>query len=825
MQAPTDGTAPRDDAVTDDPTRRGAGDAGRVAAGATVVVERGDHLWGIAEHELGAGERWPTLYRHNRGRPQPDGHALEDPDVIRPGWRLHVPPPPTAPSDDAAATPAADDPSPPTATPVPDGERPVAVTGAATVEDSEARGAADRTPDHLSRRSTRAAPVGGTTGAAIPDHRSDPERGADSTPPGDQASAAVAPLPVTPGTMPEAVAARSEAVPTAERGAPRSAVAPGATFENPAMDASRAVTVAGLAVVAAGLVAVLSLHRRRWLRRRQSGTSPAPVDDETAELERWLRALADHDLRSRIERVQRILGAHLPADARSEVVGVRVGDGVGLLLGTPRTPAPQGFDADDDGRWWWLSPALELTDPGDDAPPLLEALVTVGRLPDGDLLLLDLVRTGGVTLTGTPEAVDEARTSWTAELATGDLSGRVRVVVVGAHHHLVERFTQVTVARAAPDVRHHVEQLRDDAATSHAPAIVVLCGSALSGRDLAVLESLVGRHDSVAIVSESPAMPVSVTLAADHLTIEPYDLRLAAPEWLSPDDWDRFGELLRQPEHHQSDAGVAALLPVPDADVVADDVGADALDEHRFTVQVLGPRRMDGLDVAGDAIDVVTYLAVNGPADDATVAAHVFAADPSGPGRVAACAATLRRDDAGTDEPVIVRQGAMLSLSATVATDLTRFAQLTRGLDAAGPRAQVRRMTDALALVRGEPFGGDSAWAHADGSALRAAAQIADVAHRLAMLSLNAGDVDRAAWAVAQGRLACPDSEVLQRDRMRIADACGDDDEIDAVMRELRHDGDGWATAETLQLYRQLRRRRPPSVTGVGVEPAMSGHH
>ncbi|GAA0927602.1 MULTISPECIES: hypothetical protein [Streptomyces violaceusniger group] len=50
-----------------------------------------DSLWRIAERELGDGRLWSNIYALNEGRPQPDGHALTTPGLIRPGWILHLP--------------------------------------------------------------------------------------------------------------------------------------------------------------------------------------------------------------------------------------------------------------------------------------------------------------------------------------------------------------------------------------------------------------------------------------------------------------------------------------------------------------------------------------------------------------------------------------------------------------------------------------------------------------------------------------------------------------------------------------------------------------
>ncbi|MGW1285123.1 BTAD domain-containing putative transcriptional regulator [Streptomyces sp. NPDC002586] len=90
----------------------------------TYIVKPGDTLWDIAEQHLGDPLKWPQIYQLSCTIRQADGHLLSDPDLILPGWRLHLP---------TAAPPTADQPRPPehaptqrppTSTPVPVPEQP-----------------------------------------------------------------------------------------------------------------------------------------------------------------------------------------------------------------------------------------------------------------------------------------------------------------------------------------------------------------------------------------------------------------------------------------------------------------------------------------------------------------------------------------------------------------------------------------------------------------------------------------------------------------------------------------------------------------------------
>ncbi|GAA1918962.1 BTAD domain-containing putative transcriptional regulator [Streptantibioticus ferralitis] len=55
------------------------------------TVQPGDTLWDIARAHLGDPLRWPVIYQLNCNRIQPDGQRLRDPDLLLPGWTLHLP--------------------------------------------------------------------------------------------------------------------------------------------------------------------------------------------------------------------------------------------------------------------------------------------------------------------------------------------------------------------------------------------------------------------------------------------------------------------------------------------------------------------------------------------------------------------------------------------------------------------------------------------------------------------------------------------------------------------------------------------------------------
>ncbi len=87
------------------------------------VVRPGDTLSDIAEAKLGDPMRYPALFESSRDTVQPDGATLTDPDLIRPGWEINIPPHANDQAEAPETPPAESEPprphKPPAETPTP----------------------------------------------------------------------------------------------------------------------------------------------------------------------------------------------------------------------------------------------------------------------------------------------------------------------------------------------------------------------------------------------------------------------------------------------------------------------------------------------------------------------------------------------------------------------------------------------------------------------------------------------------------------------------------------------------------------------------------
>jgi DNA-binding SARP family transcriptional activator len=82
-------------AASETAARAASDDSAAPARPRVYRVQEDDDLWDIAERFLGDPEDWHEIYQLNEGKPQPDGRALTDPNLIIPGWVLLIPQPAT----------------------------------------------------------------------------------------------------------------------------------------------------------------------------------------------------------------------------------------------------------------------------------------------------------------------------------------------------------------------------------------------------------------------------------------------------------------------------------------------------------------------------------------------------------------------------------------------------------------------------------------------------------------------------------------------------------------------------------------------------------
>ncbi|WP_331773244.1 LysM peptidoglycan-binding domain-containing protein (plasmid) [Embleya sp. NBC_00888] len=216
------------------------------------TVQRGDTLWDIAAECLGDPLRWPEIYKLSKTLPQPDGALLGDPDLIEPGWVLHLPADATAP--------AADTPDPEQAPHTP--------TAPATPE------TAPPNPAQPADVPAPAAPPPGSTGPASPAAES-PHRSEPTTPPGENLPAPAAPPAPAEVPIPTATA---DAPATTAPAVPPSAASPSDDREDEGRPVGIEVGEAGFIGVtfAAGIAAALVFARAHRRRRHRVGDAEPP---------------------------------------------------------------------------------------------------------------------------------------------------------------------------------------------------------------------------------------------------------------------------------------------------------------------------------------------------------------------------------------------------------------------------------------------------------------------------------------------------------------------------------------------------------------------
>ena len=220
---------------------------------------------------------------------------------------------------------------------------------------------------------------------------------------------------------------------------------------------------------------------------------------------------------------------------------------------------------------------------------------------------------------------------------------------------------------------------------------------------------------------------------------------------------------------------------------------------------------------------------------------------------------TLGKDKAGRDYLSTKREGGgNYDMLDAVVTDWAVFEAVVNGSDRAvggdiDPETRIQALTAALQLVGdGAPLANvpmgdkDKGWKWTDLPSTNLLGEtesaILDVAHWLALLYQQTGDLEAAAWAIAKGRAVCKIDVSLNCDHLELGFATGGLDGLDAAMEEIysgyrkkADDLDAPVPSEVRDHWLELRvaggavqptrkRKRPAAGAGAGVNGNGNDH-
>ncbi|MER5638206.1 LysM peptidoglycan-binding domain-containing protein [Kitasatospora sp. NPDC002227] len=801
---------------------------GTAAAGGehTVTVHRGDTLSGIAERELGDGDKYPELLEASRDLVQPDGGHLTDPNELFPGQRIVIPGP-------AAAAPA---PAPAPVQQPPASPAPVAPAAPAPKVEPSAP-------------ATAQLPAPAASPSATP-----------STP---------APATESPATQAPAPAETTPAPTTADTAQ--------------AEHTEQAVSVQQILGIGAGLGAALLgaiAARRLWQHRRRRPGQTIAVPEETAPLEMLLGHTAEPASVALLDLALRTLAERAPDELPALRAARVTEDSLHLLVDDSDLEPVSPFTAGS-GGWWVLDERADLLDEQHAArvPAPYPGLLSLGRDEDGVQLLANMPFHQVVLLDGAAEQVREVARAMALDAATCPWADHVDVLTAGFGQDLGPHLPKGRV-RFLPSAKDGIvdlagvlaEAIQAEQADEPGPLPWLMVSTSDPGEQTWELADLLSkaRGQQVAVIlpaSCAEYFPEAEVLDAAELAAQSCELvdgevvlqrvteeahrqlvatfekaaepaRPAVGPWEFVPDPDavppRFGPAsVPSPVTFTTApvAGYAALSGNTATDDAEDEDGVgeepvdefddleepddeyedgyepadDAVAETAETpvaltkparqaprppvmagpgipqIQVLGPVRIDntGRPDSSHAAQIAAlgaYLYFKPGRDYGSIA---NAMDPESPwepqtvlSRISQLRGTLGTAPSGAAY-LPRKSGDTYRMSDEVSCDWTVFEYLAeRGLPQGV--AGLADLEQALDLVRGRPFGGDGEHGWAVPLAQEMIAKIHDTAHTVACLRLRDEclDLDAARRAIAAG-IEVQDHEQLFRDWMRVEHAAG----------------------------------------------------
>ncbi len=484
------------------------------------VVELGESLWSIADGELGDPTRWPEIYELNHGRSFDDGRQLLDPDLLHPGWELDLP---SADRDDEALL------GPESAHPDNVWESGAPGADVSSASDEALLGPESAHPDNVWESGAPGADVSSASDEldVVPDVVTSEDRvDGELHRSHDHASDSAA--------MPVPEPAQSVSVDTAP--------AVGGTdeeeFDEQPSQGPELLTLPNAAMLSAGVLTLLAVRRRNYLRRaRPRSRLPAPASGP-ASIERNLRSVDLGDRPRRLDMAIRSVASAL-VEQGTRVLAVSVtpdGDLELRLADRAVLPAPW-FGALDT---WHLVASTPIEPPVEDLSRIgspCPTMIQLGRDPEGRDVYVDLEACEAIEIGGSADHADAIVAAVAATLAGSVLAEVTTLIGLGVPeeaflgHRLhvpaidgpgaFDAAREVVGSTASATVSTFELRSRAVAGEAWEPA-VVLAGSTVG--TLAPPSSRTG----MAVLSASPIQGPSYRLVpdGDMWQLEPIGLRL-----------------------------------------------------------------------------------------------------------------------------------------------------------------------------------------------------------------------------------------------------------------------------------------------------------
>ena len=752
------------------------------------VVVTGDTLSDIAEDHLGDQDAWPQIWEANAGDDMGGGRTFDDPNLILPGWEIEVPVEYSPPAHEPVVTDQAEP--------------------------------SDRTDDDMR---TKKGELSGWEDTTVPR-----ETATRATPP---------------PSVPSAPPAPATSIPTAAGAGEQ---AGSADWAEPAPQAPSPIRLEHAALLAAGILTLVGVRRRRALRAALPHArvpTPAPA---IAATERRLRTIDPGERWARVDIAVRAI-AHRIAGTGIQVGTVRIapdGELIARLTGAVRLEAPWiGADGSGPGRTWTLPASVPIEMVSDDArqagQPCL-ALVTVGIDIDGRDVLLDLEAAGVTAIEATPDQGDEVVRAIGSGLATSLSSEVVHLLVaelgidvlfdhpnarrVERTAHAVDAAARIVGSTLASERSAFDLRARRTGGEMWEPAVILLAHADDAAHSLPSLPPVGHGIAAVAAVdlgafhdsSGSNQARAWVRARADGWELDAFDERIElTPIGLSDTDVAGIVEIL---EDASKPIEIAPLVHVDLDNVVADPFDVTP---HDIIVTMMGGVSVVDRDgnvgtfQRSKTVELIAWLATH--REHATRSAartalwELDVRDATFANVVSEARRALARLVPPPDDGEWLARtlNESLPLHERVVTDADLIRQRVEHAQVAPPAHAVDVLRPAVEMIHGLPFAGSSfLWPDADGLTSNLVLLATTASAELAAHALSMGDTDLVFWATGQGLKVLPGHEELIGLRMRAHARAGD---LSGVRQEWESyerviTADSWSDGEPAPKLLDLRR-------------------